>query len=183
MSLRRVISTVGSFGCVLIFPLVMWAGTAVAENSKFHGTFDMTMSGTEPDPWTEAGRLRIGSDQSKMREESYLHIPPDGNPVTNAWTEEDGAPVSQVITIAEDAITVDQRRDCLDGAGVRFVCFTKHLEFAFSSGYVGAAVSGSIWSNDPEENQGLVTGSLARVADDGGGGGGCFIGAAIARGF
>jgi len=177
VSLRSVFFRVGSLGCVFIFTLVMWAGTAVADNSKFHGTFDMTISGTEPHPWAEVGTLRIGGDQSKMREQSYLHIPSDGNPVTNAWTEEDGVPVSQVITIGEDTITVDQREDCLDGGGVRFLCLTKHLEFAFSSGYVGAVISGSMWSSDPEENQGLVTGSLARVEDDGGGGGGCFVGA------
>ena len=177
MFLRKVFVGVASWRCIVIFMFVMWAGTAVADNSKFHGSFDMTMSGSEPHPWTVVGRLRIGNDESKMREGSYLHIPPAGNPVTNAWTEEDGAPVSQVITIEEDAIRVAQREDCLDGAGVWFVCFTKHLEFSFSSGYVGAAVSGSIWSSDPEENQGMVTGSLTRVEEDGGGGGGCFIGA------
>ncbi|MDY6951195.1 MAG: hypothetical protein SWE60_06770 [Thermodesulfobacteriota bacterium] len=181
--MRRVCLSASRLRWVFVLLLVMWAETAVADNAKFQGSFEMTMSGTEPHPWTEVGRLRIGSDQSRMREESYLHIPAHGSPVTNAWTEEDGAPVSQVITIAEEMITVDQREDCLDGTGLRFLCFTKHLEFAFFSGFGGAAVSGSIWSNDPEENQGLVTGSLTRVADDGGGGGGCFIGAATARGF
>ena len=183
MSLRRVFFTVGSSGCVFILTLVMWAETAVADNAKFHGTFDMTMSGTEPHPWTEVGTLGIGSDQSKMREESYLHIPADGSPVTNAWTKEDGAPVSQVITISGDNITVDQREDCLDFTGARFSCYTKHVQFGFTEGHVGAAISGSIWSHDPEENQGLVTGSLERIANDdgGGGGGGCFIGATAIR--
>ncbi|MDY6951517.1 MAG: hypothetical protein SWE60_08395 [Thermodesulfobacteriota bacterium] len=183
MSIIRVFFGIGRLRWGFFLLLVMWAETAVAGNAKFYGTFDMTLSGTEPLPWTEVGRLRIGSNESRMREESYLHIPPDGNPVTNAWTEEDGEPVSQVITIAEDVITVDQREECRDTSGARLLCFTKHLEFTFLSGYGGAAVSGSMWSHEAYENQGLVTGSLTRVADDGGGGGGCFIGAAIARGF
>ncbi|MDY6837901.1 MAG: hypothetical protein SWH78_08000 [Thermodesulfobacteriota bacterium] len=174
-------SLLGALRYVFIFTAVMAAGTALADNSKFHGTFDMTMSGTEPHPWKEVGTLRIGSDQSRMREESYLHIPADGSPVTNAWTQEDGTPVSQVISISGDTITVDQREDCVDVTGTRFLCYTRHLEFAFADGHVGAAMSGSIWSQDPEENQGLITGSLTRVKDGGGGGGGCFIDAAIAR--
>jgi hypothetical protein len=179
---RRVFVGIKVFGYVLTLGLVVWAGTATAENSAFYGTFDMTLSGTEPHPWTEARALRIGDDETRMREEGYLHIPASGSPVTNAWTKEDGAPVSQVITIAEDTITVDQREECLDNGGVRFVCLTKDLQFAFSSGYAGAVISGFMWNDDPEENQGVVTGSLTRVEDGGGGGGGCFIGAA-ARAF
>jgi len=187
VSVRRVFFAVGTWRSVVVFMLVMWAGRAVGDNSKFHGTFDMTLSGTEPHPWTEVGTLTIGSEQRRMGEEDYLHLPARGSPATNAWTKEDGAPVSQVLSVLGDTISVDYREDCLDVTGGRFLCHTKEMEFAFSEGYVGAAISGSIWRQDPEEKQGLVTGSLTVVEDKdddgGGGGGGCFIGAAIARSF
>jgi hypothetical protein len=96
--------------------------------------------------------------------------------VTNAWTKEDGAPVAQLVTITGDMIVVDEREECLDEHGVRFLCYTKAIQFAFSGGYDSADVTGSIWSDDPLENQGIVTGSLSLTRAGGGGGGGCFAG-------
>jgi hypothetical protein len=182
MSVRRILLAVRTLTGVFSFMFIVWAETAAADNSRFYGIFDMRISGTEPHPWTEDGSLRIGTDQGRMREECYLHIPAEGNPVTNVWTDENGASVSQVITISGDTIALDYREDCLDVTGGWFLCYTKKQEFGFTEGHNGAAISGSIWSQDPEEKQGLVTGSLTRVEDEhDDSGGGCFIGAAIAR--
>lgn len=166
---------IGILGGLLIPVLVISGSPALGDNSVFHGTFHMTLSGTAPSPWKEEIRLTIGSDQERMSQDGYLHVPTSGSPVTNAWTKDDGAPVAQVVTISGDTIAVDEREECFDEHGVRFLCFTKAIQFAFSDGYDRADVTGSIWSNDPLENQGFVTGDLTRAG--GGGGGGCFAGA------
>lgn len=136
----------------------------------------MTLSGTEPTSWREPGTLTIGSDQSRMAEEGYIHIPASGDRVTNAWTKEDGGPVDQVVTITGRTIRVDESHECFNAQGTLFLCFTKEMRFAFFEDYDTATVSGTIWSNDPAENQGSVAGDLTRARDDGGGGGGCLIG-------
>jgi hypothetical protein len=165
----------GVLGGMLIPVLFISGSPALGDNSKFHGTFDMTLSGTAPGPWKEEAKLTIGNDRERMSEEGYLHVPASGSPVTNAWTKEDGAPVAQVVTISGDTIVVDEREECLDEHGVRFLCYTKAIQFAFSDGHDSADVTGSLWSDDPLENQGIVTGSLTK-AERGGGGGGCFAG-------
>jgi len=173
--LRNLFFRIGVLGALLIPALIISGSLALGDNSEFHGTFDMSLSGTAPSPWKEGAKLTIGSDQERMSEEGYLHVPASGSPVTNAWTKEDGAPVAQLITISGDMIVMDEREECLDEHGVRFLCYTKAIKFAFSDSHDSADVTGSIWSDDPLENQGIVTGSLTR-AQGGGGGGGCFAG-------
>jgi hypothetical protein len=167
--------------CILILALVISSRAVLADNSAFLGTFDMTVSGTEPNRWTESERLKIGSTQSRMAEEGYIHVPSSGDRVTNAWTKEGGAPVDQVVTITADTIMVDESRKCFNDTGTLFLCVTKDMRFAFADDYTSAVISGTIWSADPTDDQGTVTGSLKRVATDGGGGGGCLISATMVR--
>jgi hypothetical protein len=174
MSLGKVFFAIG-LRCMIILALVIPGRTALADNSGFLGTFDMTVSGTEPNPWTESGRLTIGTNQSRMAEEGYIHIPASGDRVTNAWTKEDGAPVDQVVTITTDTIVVDESHECFNDTGTLFLCLTKDMRFAFADNYDSAVISGTIWSDDPMENQGVLTGTLTRVSNGGGGGGGCFV--------
>jgi len=178
MSLGKVCFAI-ALGCAVFLLLVISGRTTLADNSGFLGTFDMTISGTEPNLWTESGRLTIGSNQNRMAEEGYIHVPSSGDRVTNAWTKEDGAPLDQVVTITADTIMVDESRECFNDTGTLFLCLTKDMRFAFADNYNSAAISGTIWSADATENQGTVTGSLKRVGTDGGGGGGCLISATM----
>jgi hypothetical protein len=159
------------FFCIVLIP----GGAAFGDNSRFYGTYDMRLSGTGPSPWKEEKKLTIGGAEERMSEESYLHIPPSGSPVTNAWTKKDGAPVVQVITISGDTLMLDEREDCVDEHSDRFLCYTEILRFAFSEDQEGADITGSMWGDDQLENQGTVTGRLTRTKDEGGGGGGCFV--------
>jgi len=155
---------------------------AAVDNSKFYGTFDYSISGTQPASCTLSDTMIIGSDLDQLNGAcDYLYIPSTSTNATYSFDDCDGNQVTRTVIISGDTIDLEDTGEC---TGAPVPCWDYDLLVSFDGDYNGGLINGDMYKEDPGACQGTMTGDFAKATlppdpdpvpepvDDGGGGGG-----------
>jgi len=153
--------------------------TTSADNSRFYGTFNYDMTGTQPSSCTDSGTVTVGSDYARLSGAcDYIYIPSTGTSATYGFYDCDNYFVERTITITGDTIRLEETGNSRQ--------WDVDIELSYSSDYNSGTINGTKdVPADHTECQGTMTGNFTKVTTDGpgttppggggGGGGGCFI--------
>ena len=142
---------------------LMIGGSAFAadgENSKFYGTFDWSLTGTQPNGCTDSATEIIGGDINQLNGSChYIYIPSSGRSASYSFVDCGDDDIDATVTISGNTIHVEET-GC---AGLPSPCWTEDTIIYFDSDYNGGTVTLDSYDEDPLDCQGTMTGSFTRV--------------------
>lgn len=128
------------------------------DNSIFFGTFDYSISGTQPASCTGTDTVIIGSDFDQLNGAcDYLYIPSTVTNATYSFSDCGGDYVTRTVTISGDTIHLEETGEC---SGVAVPCWTTDYLVTFDSDYNGGVISGDQYDGHPSVCQGTITGDF-----------------------
>jgi len=150
-------------GLIILSFLILSTQLVMADNSKFYGLYETTMSVGDCD----SGKigLLIGGDESLKELGYYIYIPKDQNNSSYSYNEISGTDtVNVTIIVSGNNITISTKNYT---AGTTTLEETHNFELSFAGDYNNFTLSGNhVDYDDPEDCQGGITGSGVKKGDD-----------------
>jgi len=145
------------FLLLLVVGLLL-AGNAFADNSRFYGSYNSTLTDCSN---TFSSILTIGGDSSRKSEDWYMYIPLNGSSINYIFVD-DGESVTRSITIAGNSYIVDEVGTFSGGK------WSSYSTSVFSNDYQTISETGTFSDtfSDPEDGNtcsGSLTGSATRI--------------------
>ncbi len=144
-------------GVGIAFIFSMGAGNASADNTKFWGSFDRTVTACA---YTFTDVFSIGNDIARQGDINYLYLPASGTSFSFTFYDSDNDYVIQTIAIEGNALNISETGywDGVSGEGWRTV-----LTITVSDDYDFFNAKGTIVDDDPEGCSGALTSTGERI--------------------
>ena len=130
-------------------------------NSKYFGTFDTAVAGTQPNGCNFSGSITIGNDMSQLNGRcDYFYIPTSGDSVTYSFVDCGGDEAERTINISGYDINIEETGQC---DGVQPPCWTDNFVLSFNDNFLSGNIDGNRYVFVPAICQGAMTGSFSNV--------------------
>jgi hypothetical protein len=141
-----------------------WQSSEVG-NSKFYGTFNLSLTGTQPSSCTSSGTITIGNDYNRLNGTcDYLYIPSSGSSANYSFNNCDNENVTRDITISGDTIHIEETGFCSSLSTT--ACWTDDYVMTFSSDHNGGSITGTRYDDNATVCQGSMTGNFSEISGD-----------------
>ena len=136
----------------------LFVGNALADNSKFYGTYTIMTNEVCGPPATE---FSIGNDASKKNLENYFYIPLTGNTYSYNFTTDYNPTNTRQITLTENSLfAATEGSDAQNNWG-----FHDKITIVFSNEYNTVSYTNILYEYDPQKTcDGTRTGSGTRTS-------------------
>lgn len=124
-----------ALGCLLLFII---NDSAIADNSKFSGTFTLDLTVGSPVCRQSSGSIVIGSNSRQRGEVYYLHIPAEERQETYTFTKDNGEVYTRTITVLDDSRFRFFQKKTMSASST-----ITELVFIYSNDFLGFVATGS----------------------------------------